>query len=253
MADQSHSAKIPHFLTRLYRNVLWEASARLFTTLTVDTHQGKLTVFTSDQFIGRAFYVRRPFDLAWINAALNFLRESNRLPEKGKGTFLDVGANIGVISIGILHHTEFERAIGIEPEPRNFGLLQHNARQNQLSSDRYVCLPYAASDRDGEAEFELSNKNFGDHRVRNDLDRVPEGQRNADRFHESSRQTIRVRLDLLDKLLTVCRPKCRTTSPWAGSIHKVTKAMSSQAVKPFLRGVFLWFVKSDHAPSNGRG
>jgi FkbM family methyltransferase len=114
----------------------------------------------------------------------------------GAGTFLDIGANMGVISIGMLTGGEFARAIAMEPDPRNFSLLQRNARQNGLDEQRYLCLPYAASDRRGELEFELSGNNFGDHRVR-----VGSSEGASEKFSESARAVIRIVAQPVDEIL----------------------------------------------------
>lgn len=181
------------------RKILWKMRRRFTTEVTVDTRQGRLTVFTSDQTIGQQLYIHREFESQWVDTALRFLRTTQRLPDKGRGTVLDIGANLGVISIGLLHDREFEQAIAIEPDPRNFALLERNARQNQLSAERYVCLPCAASERRGEAELELSGDNYGDHRVR--AAERPQRPGLPERYREDGRQTIRVRMDTLDQLL----------------------------------------------------
>jgi FkbM family methyltransferase len=90
---------------------------------------------------------------------------------------------------------EFERAIAIEPEPRNFSLLEHNVALNGLT-DRFICLPYAVSDTKGVISFELSDNNLGDHRVR-----VNSTLDVAERQNESARQVISVKSDQLDKLV----------------------------------------------------
>ncbi len=201
MVSPKYLAREPHLVTRVLRNFLWSVGARLRKTLTVATRQGQLTVSTSDQAIGRQLYIRREFESEWTAAALAFLRGLGKLPPPGQGTVLDIGANIGVISIGLLHNAEFKKAIAVEPDPQNFRLLEHNARQNHFSAERYVCLPFAASDHEGEAEFELSQDNFGDHRVRTGFD-APSDEPNTDeRFRESGRGTIRVKVDSLDHMI----------------------------------------------------
>jgi len=49
---------------------------------------------------------------------------------------LDVGANLGVISIGMLVNGDVAAAIGVEPDPDNYALLERNIAQN-LCGDRY--------------------------------------------------------------------------------------------------------------------
>jgi FkbM family methyltransferase len=180
------------------KHVLWRLYGQVFDTVTVSTKQGRLTVFTADQIIGRSLFVHREFEYQWARSALDWLRRERRLRPAGTGTFLDVGANMGVISIGMLTGGQFGRAIAVEPDPRNFSLLRRNARQNGLDEDRYVCLQRAASDRRGELEFELSDENFGDHRVRVD---APSREQGSESFAESKRTVIRIAAAPLDELL----------------------------------------------------
>ena len=53
---------------------------------------------------------------------------------------------------------EFETAIAIEPDPRNFSILQHNVKLNHLESE-ILCLNKAVSDRQSMLQFELSERN----------------------------------------------------------------------------------------------
>ncbi len=57
---------------------------------------------------------------------LRYLRDKNLIPGKGEGVLLDIGANIGIISIGMLTQGEMDRAIAIEPDPFNVELLRRN-------------------------------------------------------------------------------------------------------------------------------
>ena len=133
-------------------------------TVTIQTKQGLLTVSTRDEVIGRLLHSERQFQYDLTVRVSAFLREKSLLPPRGKGVLLDVGANNGVISVGLLLSGEYEAAIGIEPDPTNFALCKINVVQNALA-DRYTALQIAASDRVGELRFELSPDNFGDHRV----------------------------------------------------------------------------------------
>ncbi|MBP88698.1 MAG: hypothetical protein CMJ64_18625 [Planctomycetaceae bacterium] len=63
-----------------------------------------------------------------------------KFPGDGKGTIIDIGANIGPIAIAMLQLELVDKAIMIEPDPRNFALLQRNVDQNQLT-DKVICLP----------------------------------------------------------------------------------------------------------------
>ena len=162
----------------------------------MSTQQGVFTVFLGpNESLGRSLYCYREHESDLMSKAMALLRSMKLCPPKGEGTVLDVGANNGVTSIGMLRTGELERAIAIEPEPRNFALLQHNVRQNSLN-DRVVCLSVAASHQKGEIPFEVSGTNDGDHRVRmNGNHGAPE------LFQESGRRVITVPTDNLCNLL----------------------------------------------------
>jgi FkbM family methyltransferase len=132
--------------------------------VTLSTRQGVLSVATQDDEIGQSLFLFNEFQRDLSQNALNFLREKSLLPAKGTGTLLDIGANNGVISIGMLTDNEFQSCIGIEPDGNNVGFLKKNVAQNNLG-ERYTVVHAAASDREGEVFLELSTDNFGDHQV----------------------------------------------------------------------------------------
>jgi FkbM family methyltransferase len=110
-----------------------------------------------------------------------------------------VGANIGVISIGMLATGELDRAVAIEPDPGNFAFLTRNITLNGFGA-RIAALNFAASNVTSELEFELSEGNCGDHRVRT----TPCGTSNCTKelFSESKRRTITVPGTSIDELET---------------------------------------------------
>lgn len=175
----------------------WQFSRRWRKTITISSRQGKFTIATdAEDPISRSLFFHGHFELDLVAQTLACLRELGLCPPVGQGTVIDVGANIGVISIGMLHNREFARAIAIEPDPRNFSLLERNVRQNRLA-EKMTCLPVAVSDRQGTVEFELSAENFGDHRVRT----ASHGTSAAEAFGEAARRVISVPARRLDDLV----------------------------------------------------
>jgi len=108
---------------------------------------------------------------------------------------LDVGANIGIISIGLLLAKEITSSIAIEPESKNYDLLIRNVKQNGLL-DRIICLQMAAGDKKSTLTMELSSTNYGDHRIQSSP-----VENKDERFNESSRQTIQVQSLPLPQIL----------------------------------------------------
>ncbi len=183
------------------RRLSWQVLQRFRDQTTVSTRQGRLTVFTSDQVIGRSLYVNGEFEADVVSRTLSFLRAEGLLPAPGCGTVVDVGANMGVISIGMLSDGQFARAVALEPDPRNFALLRHNVEQNGFGADRCVCLQQGASDRKDELQFELSADNYGDHRIRAAATRDAAATTDPERFDETHRAVTTVLVDTLDHLL----------------------------------------------------
>lgn len=174
----------------------WQFRRRVQKTLTVQTKQGLFTVFSVDNSIGKSLYCYGEYETEWVQQVISFLREQGRLSQDDKRTVLDIGANMGVISISLLNAGLMDKAIAIEPDPKNFALLRRNVRQNGLA-EYFVCLQYAVSDRDGVLKFELSENNYGDHRVRRGTGSVA----GDERYHESRRVVIDVPAAKLDRLI----------------------------------------------------
>lgn len=193
-------ARLPKPIKRLhwkYRELLWEYHRRHSESVTLQTQQGIFKIpMSGGDAISRHLFARREFELEWIVDALAFLRRQDLCPPKGQGTVLDVGANCGVISIGMLATGEVERAIAIEPAPKNFAMLRENIAANGFD-ERFTCLNFAVADQRAELEFELCEKNFGDHRIRSK--HTPAESR--EHFQESERRVIKVQADSIDNLL----------------------------------------------------
>jgi FkbM family methyltransferase len=90
-------------------------------------------------------------------ALINFFRQ-------GRGTYLDVGANIGLTVVPLASKTDV-KCFAFEPEPVNFRNLEINIAENCAGKDITV-FQLALFDRDSSISFEMSPNNLGDHRVR---------------------------------------------------------------------------------------
>lgn len=123
-----------------------------------------LIVSAADKAIGRSVFVNRtPYDFDKVESVVALLGARSR-----RELLIDVGANIGSICIPAVKRRVFDKAIAIEPEPRNFALLTANVAINGLA-DRIVTHNVAMGSADhASLLFELSEDNFGDHRVRSE-------------------------------------------------------------------------------------
>jgi FkbM family methyltransferase len=114
---------------------------------------------------------------------------TDRLFAGRAGTFIDVGANIGLVSIPVLERTG-SLGIAFEPEPRNFGFLSRNAARHDLTA-RLECHELACHSAAGHLPLALSPDNLGDHRL----------QPMAAKAAASTRQIIQVASVRLDDVL----------------------------------------------------
>jgi FkbM family methyltransferase len=98
---------------------------------------------------------------SWAKGLVSLVVE--RLFAEGPGTFIDVGANIGLVAVPVV---ERSGSIGIafEPEPRNFGFLSRNVARHGLS-DRIECHAVACYSERAALRLSLSSDNLGDHRL----------------------------------------------------------------------------------------
>lgn len=113
----------------------------------------------------------------------------------GRGTFVDIGANIGLTTVPVARRGS--RCISFEPDPENFRFLSENSRS---VADRVTLHNLALYDRKGELSFSLSPYNSGDHRVAGKGEGI---------YGESRRTIIKVpaaRLDDVLDIATLSRP-----------------------------------------------
>ncbi len=145
-------------------------------------------VNTADQVIARDMVVHGTFDLIKAKKALTIAGC------QGSDTvFVDVGANIGSICLPLVQMDRIRTAIAIEPDPTNVTLLRANIVLNRLDERVTVHHTAVGAFQDERLTFELSNDNFGDHRISTTT--------SAGRYGEDQRRTIDVPSTTLDSLL----------------------------------------------------
>ena len=132
----------------------------------VDGDGVRYFVSTRDNGVGMPLYVYGAFEPGELWTAVCVLERSSGHPfVGGDRLFVDVGANIGTATIqAIAHHRAYD-AIAYEPDAFNVELLQHNLLTNGLT-ERVKVVRAAVSDECRALALELSDDNFGDHRVK---------------------------------------------------------------------------------------
>jgi FkbM family methyltransferase len=153
-----------------------------------------MTISTKDQFISKALYVRRQYGLDVIQKALELIRRHDKLNASKPTCLIDIGANVGTVCIKLVRDGVFQRALAFEPDPVNFGYLRRNIEQNGLSPSLRA-FDLALSSEAGEMVLERSAENYGDHRLRTAR------QPRENRYHEDSRELVRVRVARLDDVV----------------------------------------------------
>lgn len=153
-----------------------------------DFNSEKYIVSSRDLVIGRSLYIKGEFDFDKFVQVFSLLDFDST---KSSMTLIDIGANIGSIGIPAVSRGYVDKCIAFEPEPLNLKLLKINVILNGLE-ENFVVYPVALGDKAGEVRFELSDTNYGDHRVR--MGEVEEGL-----YDEKNRKTISVPMKTLDE------------------------------------------------------
>lgn len=145
------------FDTRYGRDLLIKTIGPRTRFMTVDCGDHLMT-FSPGDYLGRSVFVKNHFDRDHVGRLMRKLAELG-ISIEGR-TLLEIGANIGTHTVYFALTGTFGRIVALEPDPRNFELLEENVRQNGFD-DLVIRLPYAASDREAEIEFFLHPNNHG--------------------------------------------------------------------------------------------
>ena len=183
---------------RSIHKIQWEfvrgGPGRAARVLTVPTANGLLSFSNMDLHNARTLFVHREWELDLITRAMDYLRREGYTGKPGADVMVDVGANIGMICVAMLRLGHFKEALAFEPGPENFQFLTRNIEQNRMKG-AIRPFPFALTESSGEVEMELSEENYGDHRVRSP------GAAGPGLMGEDGRRTVRVPARSLDEVL----------------------------------------------------
>jgi FkbM family methyltransferase len=188
------ASRLPVFKSRMVRKIMFDIGPP--ERLLISTGRSETFVISAgDKSIAREMYGNgEPYDFDKMLNALSILGNS-----RPKTLMIDVGANIGTICIPAVKRGLFQRAIAIEPEPRNYSLLLANIHINGLG-DKIVTHNLALGQRDDEqALLEIAELNLGDHRIHVTSD--------LNLYGEAHRKTIKVQSESFDKIVSSIEPK----------------------------------------------
>jgi FkbM family methyltransferase len=163
--------------------------------LAINNYSEKYIVNSSDKVIGRSLYIDGHYGFDTFLHALKILE--NKITKR---TLIDIGANIGSICIPAIKRKFFENCLAIEPEPYNYNLLSKNIFINDVN-DKIEILNIALGQFDDkQLNFELSENNFGDHRIKSD-------SKEKNFLNEDKRKVITVNTKKLDTIMKRFNPK----------------------------------------------
>jgi FkbM family methyltransferase len=129
-------------------------------TVTVRGAHGLFEFPSSDRSILPVYARTR----SWGQPTIDTIVSATARHDMSNGLFLDIGANVGLISLAVCQRTNLA-VHAFEPDPGLFRLLGRNVALNGMA-DRVSCHPVAISDATGEVVIERSPTNAGDNRIR---------------------------------------------------------------------------------------
>lgn len=176
-APEQRSIRRTGCLSRHYRNAIVRAarnrrnrrfalhhlfstylSADILCLVTFEDHE--IFINPRDDKIAFAILSGRPWQRRQFELALAVALRSGRI--QTGGLFIDVGANIGSITLYALLSGQFRHVLAIEPDPLNRAILQRNIMHNGFT-DNVTIISAAASCTGGTLPFYRDAKNLGAH------------------------------------------------------------------------------------------
>lgn len=145
------------FDTRFGRRLLIENIGPRVVSMTVDAGDHLMTFSPSD-YIGRKVFRKGHFERGNVDRLLAVLRERGLL--RKDGVLLELGGNIGTQTVYFALSNAYSHIVSVEPDPRNFRLLQTNMSQNRLE-ETVRLVNCAAGETAGEIDFFLNATNHG--------------------------------------------------------------------------------------------
>lgn len=122
----------------------------VFVTKQFDDH---MLTFSPRETIGKDLFRKGHYQRDLATRVLELIGEP-----PGK-VLLELGANIGTHSVYLMGSGKFDRAVSVEPDPRNAKLLRHNLALNNLSN--VTVFECAAGATDGNVDLYFGDANFG--------------------------------------------------------------------------------------------
>jgi FkbM family methyltransferase len=147
------------------RAKFFDAARQHTPMVAVETSSGVFLLSTQDEHIAKSLFSKCDRgEMRVLRRGMAVLERAGKAATARSGTFVDVGANIGTTTVPALFSNGFERAVALEPEPRNLKMLRINVAINGLS-DRVQTLPVGASNAPGTARLVVTEHRSGVHEI----------------------------------------------------------------------------------------
>ena len=173
--------------------LVWRIYGFFSANIVVKTELFKIKVSSKDVAIGRNFYLWGEYGLSEIDKAFEILKLNNLYKN---GTLLDIGSNIGHVTLHCLSKKYCSYSICIEPDSFNFQLLLDNVKLNSIQ-DNVLLVKKGLGANSGKVDMILSQNNFGDHRIFSANENSSEDKYNL----YQSRKLVEIELKKLDDLV----------------------------------------------------
>ena len=173
--------------------LVWRILGIFSANCVIKTKLFKIKVSSKDVAIGRNYYLWGEYGLSEIDKSFEILKLNNLYKS---GTLLDIGANIGHVTLHCLSKKYCNSSICIEPDSFNFQLLQDNVELNSIH-DNVLLIQKGLGSYSGKVDMILSENNFGDHRIFTASENHEEDRYNLNQ----SRKLVEIELEKLDDLV----------------------------------------------------
>jgi len=180
---------------RLVNLVLFRTLSKAYhvDSVVVDGKFGKIAGSPLDLAIFGEYLTTQDYSPRILGLILNFFNDRGN-----QGTFIDIGAHVGLVTIPIAGTGAIE-CYAFEPDTRNLEFLERNIRSCKVENNTRV-HDIALFDQATTVDFEISDWHHGDHRIR-----ITHGENDGSApqspFKENSRHVVKVKTERLDEIM----------------------------------------------------
>jgi FkbM family methyltransferase len=174
-----------------FREQLFRLASKITPVIAVDVAGVRYFLSTADRDLSRAIFVHGYYEQPLMRRAVAAIARLHGGLGLESRLFIDVGANIGTVTLSAICEFRARGGLALEPHPGNFELLRHNLLANDLLH-RVAAVQAAASDRAATVALDVFPSHHGSHRVRT------QGDVAWDRFGSGNTESVQAHTITLD-------------------------------------------------------